>query len=319
MDQNDVSMQPNASSEYQYMPNVTAYNPTAHVNIDSGNEYTPNVPAYSPQMVNYQYGGDIQTYSNTETIDPSMTSECNVMPNNYEYVPNYLAPANFYGNPSYASSQYQKGEENYGYGHYGQDITTETNVYSNQNDVPLYSEPTQETALETKSMIVDEICVEEAKIEIKTDEPQPLIETQSFAQQDVVVEHPTVTVNHDEEPQREEKVKPLEVERVEVKQVIICLLCMFVNIVVLNFRFYYLQEIQDSCDAKASQNVENTEGSENADETAKQNIANGNTLAETVIQSIQMCIRSGCANEATNNPEWEQEFCSNECVILHCK
>lgn len=297
MDQNDVSMQPTASSGYQYMPDVTAYNPTGHVNIDSGNEYTPNVPAYSPQMVNYQYSGDIiPTYSNTETIDPSMTSECNVMPNNYEYVPNYLTPANFYGNTSYTSSQYQKVEDNYGYGNYGQDITTQASVYSNPNDVPLYSEPAQQTVLETKPMVVDEICVEEAKIEIKTDEPQPMEESQSIPQQEVVVEHPTVTVHHDEEPRREEKSEPREPDRVEMKQ-----------------------EIQDFCDAKATQNVVNTEGPNIADENAKQDIANGNMPAETVIQSIQMCIRSGCANEAVNNPEWEQEFCSNECVILHCK
>lgn len=40
---------------------------------------------------------------------------------------------------------------------------------------------------------------------------------------------------------------------------------------------------------------------------------------ENEIPSTQMCIRNGCANRAVNNPEWEQEFCSNDCVIIHCR
>lgn len=227
MDQHDVPMQPNANSGYGYTPNVNAYDPPAHVNIDNGDEYTPNVAAYSPQIVNYQYGGDvIPTYHSTETIGASMTRECNVMPTNYEYVPNYLAPANFYGNPNYGSSQYQKLEENYAYGQYGQDITTESNVYSNSNDIPVYSEPTQETVTESKPMIVDEVCVvEEAKIEIKTDVPQPMEGSQSVTQQEVVVEHTTVTVNHEGDPQSVEKVEPRKAENVVGKQVITFVYC----------------------------------------------------------------------------------------------
>ncbi len=31
------------------------------------------------------------------------------------------------------------------------------------------------------------------------------------------------------------------------------------------------------------------------------------------------CIRSGCSRKAVRNVEWEDEYCSNECVIAHCK
>jgi hypothetical protein len=37
------------------------------------------------------------------------------------------------------------------------------------------------------------------------------------------------------------------------------------------------------------------------------------------ISSIQNCIRSGCTNPATISPDWEDEYCSNECVITHCR
>lgn len=72
------------------------------------------------------------------------------------------------------------------------------------------------------------------------------------------------------------------------------------------------------CRTQAHDIVQNTETS-TVDENTNQSISNGNVCTETVIQNIQMCIRSGCGNQAINNPEWEQEFCSNDCVILHCK
>lgn len=31
------------------------------------------------------------------------------------------------------------------------------------------------------------------------------------------------------------------------------------------------------------------------------------------------CIRQGCPNAAISNTEWEDEYCSNECVVSHCK
>lgn len=30
------------------------------------------------------------------------------------------------------------------------------------------------------------------------------------------------------------------------------------------------------------------------------------------------CIRSGCSAPSVRNVEWEDEYCSNQCVVLHC-
>ena len=30
------------------------------------------------------------------------------------------------------------------------------------------------------------------------------------------------------------------------------------------------------------------------------------------------CIRSGCEKASVRNLEWEDEYCSNQCVVLHC-
>lgn len=42
----------------------------------------------------------------------------------------------------------------------------------------------------------------------------------------------------------------------------------------------------------------------------------GNT-ANTI--SAQNCIRSGCNNPAIVSADWEDEYCSNECVTEHCR
>merc|ERR1719167_1825398 len=31
-----------------------------------------------------------------------------------------------------------------------------------------------------------------------------------------------------------------------------------------------------------------------------------------------LCIRLGCGKPSVRNPEWEDEYCSNQCVVLHC-
>lgn len=36
-------------------------------------------------------------------------------------------------------------------------------------------------------------------------------------------------------------------------------------------------------------------------------------------QQGQRCIRHGCTNPAIVNSDWEDEYCSNECVITHCR
>ena len=30
------------------------------------------------------------------------------------------------------------------------------------------------------------------------------------------------------------------------------------------------------------------------------------------------CIRVGCSNASVRNVEWEDEYCSNQCVVMHC-
>ena len=31
------------------------------------------------------------------------------------------------------------------------------------------------------------------------------------------------------------------------------------------------------------------------------------------------CIRTGCQNSAIKSPEWDDEYCSNDCAVGHCK
>jgi hypothetical protein len=33
----------------------------------------------------------------------------------------------------------------------------------------------------------------------------------------------------------------------------------------------------------------------------------------------QMCIRSGCSNGAHTSQEWDEEYCSTDCVVTHCR
>lgn len=34
--------------------------------------------------------------------------------------------------------------------------------------------------------------------------------------------------------------------------------------------------------------------------------------------SKSMCIREGCTHPAVNNAQWQEEYCSQECVVSHC-
>lgn len=36
-------------------------------------------------------------------------------------------------------------------------------------------------------------------------------------------------------------------------------------------------------------------------------------------QGPSPCIHQGCPNPAISNNEWEDEYCSNECVVSHCR
>ena len=35
--------------------------------------------------------------------------------------------------------------------------------------------------------------------------------------------------------------------------------------------------------------------------------------------SLQKCTRENCNKRAIINPDWEDEYCSNECVVIHCR
>lgn len=35
--------------------------------------------------------------------------------------------------------------------------------------------------------------------------------------------------------------------------------------------------------------------------------------------SVQKCTREDCNKRAIINPDWEDEYCSNECVVIHCR
>lgn len=43
---------------------------------------------------------------------------------------------------------------------------------------------------------------------------------------------------------------------------------------------------------------------------------NGN---QAMPYTSKWCIRSGCTNTTLDNPGWDNEYCSNECVVSHCR
>ncbi|KPJ06096.1 TOX high mobility group box family member 3 [Papilio machaon] len=43
------------------------------------------------------------------------------------------------------------------------------------------------------------------------------------------------------------------------------------------------------------------------------------TQQQSESRGIPSCIRQGCTNPAIANSEWEDEYCSNECVVSHCR
>lgn len=39
----------------------------------------------------------------------------------------------------------------------------------------------------------------------------------------------------------------------------------------------------------------------------------------TEAAAVQQCMRDQCNKPAIINPDWEDEYCSNECVVIHCR
>ena len=66
-------------------------------------------------------------------------------------------------------------------------------------------------------------------------------------------------------------------------------------------------------DASTGSSVNNTTNSDN-----EQSLANS-VLDNEDSGVIANCIRSGCTNPAVYSAEWENEYCSNECVVSHCR
>ena len=42
------------------------------------------------------------------------------------------------------------------------------------------------------------------------------------------------------------------------------------------------------------------------------------TIKTSSEPGLLKCIRSGCSAPSVRNVEWEDEYCSNKCVVLHC-
>ena len=98
------------------------------------------------------------------------------------------------------------------------------------------------------------------------------------------------------------------------------------------FRFYFLWVSLQVISTVEDENINNNEKVKEKEEESSErtkadesNCENTNQVngtlheAENEIPVVQMCIRNGCINSAVNNPEWEQEFCSNDCVVMHCR
>nr|XP_042898420.1 TOX high mobility group box family member 4-B isoform X2 [Parasteatoda tepidariorum] len=44
-----------------------------------------------------------------------------------------------------------------------------------------------------------------------------------------------------------------------------------------------------------------------------------NMVNADMMSSLPTCLRNGCSNPAIDNPDWDREYCSSECVVSHCK
>ncbi|CAN8029747.1 unnamed protein product [Ixodes persulcatus] len=45
----------------------------------------------------------------------------------------------------------------------------------------------------------------------------------------------------------------------------------------------------------------------------------GPTRAGAAFPPPQLCTRTGCPNPAIESHDWDQEYCSSECVVSHCR
>lgn len=65
----------------------------------------------------------------------------------------------------------------------------------------------------------------------------------------------------------------------------------------------------------SSQTQSVTSGSANVTPAGSQPLFNATECSD---KGGSRCIRAGCDQPAVKNVEWEDEYCSNECVVMHC-
>ena len=51
----------------------------------------------------------------------------------------------------------------------------------------------------------------------------------------------------------------------------------------------------------------------------KNNMKSGESRKSPSVLASDKCLRDGCFNPATYNPRWNSDYCSNECVVSHCR
>jgi hypothetical protein len=48
-------------------------------------------------------------------------------------------------------------------------------------------------------------------------------------------------------------------------------------------------------------------------------MSNDQGHAHTHGRGGQVCVRNGCGNSSLTSPEWDDEYCSSDCVVTHCR
>jgi len=75
--------------------------------------------------------------------------------------------------------------------------------------------------------------------------------------------------------------------------------------------------LDDSNTDHEAENEETKEVFSSTTETLQ--IASHFKVQEEEVMTENMCIKRGCSNLAVKSPEWDDEFCSDECAVGHCK
>lgn len=79
-------------------------------------------------------------------------------------------------------------------------------------------------------------------------------------------------------------------------------------------QFQHNQQVTNSNSSKVNITNETTGSSASSAATSNDQIR-----LITEAGSVQKCTRENCNKRAIINPDWEDEYCSNECVVIHCR